>query len=116
MKNIWRTHFPYCLQEIKKNEWVFLNRFYKPIGTINNHADNWFEYDQYTVSMKLTKKDIGFLSDDFKDERYFFFKGTKIAVILLYDECSNPDCGKKHKELYLKKLELLMMKQIKQDD
>lgn len=115
-KGLWRFVFPYCICRMQSGKWTLLNRFYKPIGTMDTKKH--YDYNEYSLFLELSKSDINFLASGEKtpEKARFVNVGETVDMVWLYGDCSNPDCGKKHKELYLKKLELLMMKQIKQDD
>jgi len=46
---LWRTHLPYCLKELKNGYWILLNRLYKPIGV----TDGWKHVDYETHESKF---------------------------------------------------------------
>ncbi len=98
-KNVLRIYFPYCLNK-QADEWVILNRNYKPIGF--NTKDS-IEYNDYPVSMKirhLNESKLKKLSCNLND-----FSPDKIY---LYDDESKPTESSQAMKAYLQKLEILM--------
>lgn len=109
---LWRVILPYCMCKMPSGKWTLLNRFYKPLGTMDTSKQ--YDYNEYSLFLDLSKSDIDFLSsgEQITEKARFINMGESIDMIWLYGDCSNPECGKKHKDLYLKKVEFLMMKKI----
>jgi hypothetical protein len=91
---------PYCIQLLdnSKDEYVILNRDYKPIG-FNTKKD--VNYEDYPISYKLALTPLiaSQLSWD---------KNTSISEpIYLYNDGTNPFTTLKNMKPYLEKLEIL---------
>ena len=96
-----KQFMPYVIEELAENKFVILNRNYKPIGL---RLDCFVDYEDYSIFMKLTKKDKSkFITHDHAPNMYW-----------LYDDLTNPFLSKKksNKEKYFELLDLLNNKSI----
>lgn len=105
MATIGRNILPYCIQlkDNSKDEYVILNRDYKPIGFNTKKAVN---YDDYPISYKLV------LTPEIASQ-LSCKKSTSLNPIYLYDDGTNPFTAKKNMKPYLEKLEILSKVKIK---
>ena len=76
MKELIYTHFPYCIKCVGKNEYIVLNRDYKPLG-INTWVDDYSVHPS-VIKIRLTKQQAARLSFDKSDdlECVYLFKST----------------------------------------
>jgi hypothetical protein len=83
---------------LEKNNWVFLNRHYKPVGLVQ---DDWVHYKDYAVPVvglgpKTARKlDVANQYD-------------KYGCIYLYDDSCAPWLCKQDRDEYLKKISVVM--------
>jgi len=92
--------FPYCMQKLDDGSWVFLNRYYKPVGF---HTPEYQAYEelQSKVSMKL--KGIGQAT-----LAKLSYDGKPSNKVYLYNDGCSPTSSPEAMESYLKKLKILL--------
>lgn len=106
MLSLGKFILPYCIQKVEgtKNEYIVLNRNYKPVGfNILGHV----EYEMFPIQykLKITPSIASKLSIDGKDLIYEIF---------LYNDATNPFENKANMEKYLERINLLSKVQIEE--
>jgi hypothetical protein len=90
--------FPYCIQKIKDDRHVVLNRNYKPLGFI---TEDFVTYENYPIGVKfkgLTARKAALIS----------YKGsTDLDTIYLYNDGCIPTESAANMKAYLARLEVL---------
>ncbi len=90
--------FPYCIQRVKTDGYILLNRNYKPLGS---QSGDWVEYEtnQSVAPLKITAATAKKLSWDGSGD---------LDRIYLYSDSCIPTDGAAHMDAYLKRLAVLM--------
>lgn len=92
-----RSHFPYCIERVREERYVILNRDYHSIGAPLGERG---ELDDYAVNIKrMTQNKANNLSWEGYSSK---------ESIYLYNDGTRADISDKTMSAYLKKLELLM--------
>ena len=89
---------PYCLKKIGKNEYIVLNREYKPVGF---KTFKRLKYEDYPISIRiknLTRKKITEIS---------WNSDSNNELIFLYNDECIPTKNQDKMNKYLKRLEIL---------
>lgn len=91
-------YLPYCIKKIENDNYVVLNRNYKPLGFQTNENLNYNDYPITTKFKGLTEKKAIELS---------WNNSPDTDNIFLYNDATNPRINKKNMQDYLKKVEML---------
>jgi hypothetical protein len=70
----YREILPYCVMEISKDNFVFLNRNYKPIGFNTGQGtgnDKFIIYEDYPITFNLSKSKLKLL--EYVNKAYYFY-------------------------------------------
>ncbi len=91
--------FPYCIQKVEgtKNEYIVLNRNYKPVGF---HINGYVKLETFPVQYKLKITPLA-------ASKISFNGSTSLEKIYLYDDSTNPFAKTSNMEEYLERLKLL---------
>lgn len=99
MDELRHSHFIYCIQRLENGDYIFLNRYYKPLGF---HTSDWINYDdpRLWVGLKgLTAKKAAKIS--YKNEE-------NLDNIYLYNDGCVPTRSAENMKNYLSRLDALM--------
>lgn len=88
--------FPYCIKKVKDDNYVVLNRMYKPLGM---PGGEFVDYEDYMEPLALTEEIVKEIS--------FNNVGNSADTIYLYDDWSAPKRSKEHFEAYKNTLKTL---------
>lgn len=96
MSNLMFTHFPYCIKHVGNNNYIILNRDYKPLGTLDWVDD--YEAHPSVIHVRITKQQAMKLS---------YTQSDDVNVIYLYKNMQDLLKNKKLFDEYLNRLNVL---------
>ena len=100
-----KLFFVYCVEKLKDGRYVLLNRYYKPVGSLDTRT--WVDYEPWAVAFRMTPQRAARLS----------WKGaTELDRVWLYNDASIPTDSKTHWDAYSRRLQLLAEISIKESD